>query len=420
MKTNLQTYTNYKPSNVEWLGDIPQHWEVKKLGFIGQFSASGIDKYIKPSESKVKIINFTDVYGNLNKIIDSSYDFMEVTTPETNRIKHLVKKGDLIFLPSSETYEDLGMSALVDTNLENTSFSYHVIRLVLNEDIEHSFRKYITNNTFVQNQFSRAGKGSTRKIIGRGVFKNVQVIIPPFSEQTAIAKFLDDKTAKIDQAITIKKNQIELLKERKHSLINKAVTKGINHNAKLKDSDVEWIGQIPEHWQVKRLKYVFQILKRISGELGHSVLSITQKGIKVKDTESGAGQLSMDYSKYQFVYKGDFAMNHMDLLTGYVDISKYDGVISPDYRVFDLIEPNSNKEYMLLLLQLCYSNKVFYAHGQGVSMLGRWRFPAENFNIFPFPVPPKSEQIEIADFIAKTNKKIAKAISLKEKEIEVI
>lgn len=418
MKTNLKTYTNYKPSGVEWLGDIPQHWEVKKLGFLGQFSASGIDKYIKPNESKVKIINFTDVYGNLNKTIDSSYDFMEVTTPETNRIKHLVKKGDLIFLPSSETYEDLGMSALVDTNLENTSFSYHVIRLVLNEDIEHSFRKYITNNTFVQNQFSKAGKGSTRKIIGRGVFKNIQVIVPPFSEQTAIAKFLDDKTAKIDQAITIKKNQIELLKERKHSLINKAVTKGINSNVKLKASDVEWIGDIPEHWQVKRLKYVFQILKRISGELGHSVLSITQKGIKVKDTESGTGQLSMDYSKYQFVYKGDFAMNHMDLLTGYVDISKYDGVISPDYRVFDLIESNSSKEYMLLLLQLCYSNKVFYAHGQGVSMLGRWRFPSENFNIFPFPVPPKSEQIEIADFIAKTNKKIAKAISLKEKEID--
>ena len=118
-----------------------------------------------------------------------------------------------------------------------------------------------------------------------------------------------------------------------------------------KDSGVDWLGEVPEHWEVKRLKYVFKILKRIAGELGHDVLSITQTGIKVKDTESGEGQLSMDYSKYQLVSRGDFAMNHMDLLTGYVDISKYDGVISPDYRVFELSDLNSFKNYMLLLLQ---------------------------------------------------------------------
>src|SRR5690606_38616440 len=103
---------------------------------------------------------------------------------------------------------------------------------------------------------------------------------------------------------------------------------------KYKKSSISWVGEIPEHWQVKRLKHIFKIQKRIAGELGHNVLSITQNGIKIKDIDSGKGQLAMDYSKYQRIYAGEFGMNHMDLLTGYVDISKYNGVISPDYRVF--------------------------------------------------------------------------------------
>ena len=89
---------------------------------------------------------------------------------------------------------------------------------------------------------------------------------------------------------------------------------------KYKKCDGDWLTEIPEDWDIVRGKYLFEIQKRIAGELGHQVLSITQKGIKVKDTESGEGQLSMDYSKYQVVEPGDFAMNHMDLLTGYVDI----------------------------------------------------------------------------------------------------
>jgi type I restriction enzyme, S subunit len=96
-----------------------------------------------------------------------------------------------------------------------------------------------------------------------------------------------------------------------------------------KDSAVEWLGNIPEHWGTKRIKRLFEIRKRIAGTDGFDVLSITQNGIKIKDTESNEGQMSMDYAKYQFVYPGDFAMNHMDLLTGYVDGSSVLGVTSP-------------------------------------------------------------------------------------------
>src|ERR1700694_1416283 len=89
-----------------------------------------------------------------------------------------------------------------------------------------------------------------------------------------------------------------------------------------------WLGSIPERWSSARGKTVFEIRKRIAGQLGHNVLSVTQKGLKVRDTDSNDGQLSMDYSKYQLVEPGDFVMNHMDLLTGYVDVSKFHGVTS--------------------------------------------------------------------------------------------
>jgi type I restriction enzyme, S subunit len=196
--------------------------------------------------------------------------------------------------------------------------------------------------------------------------------------------------------------------------------KNIKPYPSYKPSGIAWLGDIPLHWKQKRLKYVFKIEKRIAGELGHDVLSITQNGIKVKDIKSGEGQLSMDYSKYQLVYKGDFAMNHMDLLTGYVDISNYDGVISPDYRAFTMLDSIYFNKYLLRLLQLGYRQKIFYALGQGVSLFGRWRLSAESFNNFVFPIPSIEEQTAIAHFLDYKLHKIDRFIRKKKKLIGLL
>ncbi len=187
-----------------------------------------------------------------------------------------------------------------------------------------------------------------------------------------------------------------------------------------KDSAQTWLGDIPEHWDTRRIKFLFKIKKRIAGTTDWDVLSITQSGIKVKDITSGEGQLAMDYSKYQLVEKNDFAMNHMDLLTGYVDISKYDGVTSPDYRVFTLTDDTQVKEYYLHLFQTGYKNKIFFAFGQGSSQLGRWRLPADEFNNFVVPVPPPKEQKAIAEFIDKKTSQIDAHIVKQEKLIELL
>lgn len=184
-----------------------------------------------------------------------------------------------------------------------------------------------------------------------------------------------------------------------------------------KECDGDWIIKIPVDWDILRGKFLFEIKKRIAGEIGYDVLSITQKGIKVKDIESGDGQLSMDYSKYQIVEPGDFAMNHMDLLTGYVDISRFTGVTSPDYRVFSAKEIASCSRFYLYVFQMGYTNKIFFKYGQGASHLGRWRLPTEEFNNFWFPCPPKEDRARIADFL---DYEIGRVDDLVEKQQQLI
>ncbi|WP_455426758.1 restriction endonuclease subunit S [Dryocola sp. LX212] len=188
-----------------------------------------------------------------------------------------------------------------------------------------------------------------------------------------------------------------------------------------KDSWVESLDNIPKMWSIKKLKYIFEIKKKIAGKIGYDVLSVTQKGIKIKDIESGEGQLSMDYSKYQRVYPGEFAMNHMDLLTGYVDISNYDGVTSPDYRVFAVRNKHSfYSRYYLYLLQDGYKQRRFFHLGQGSAHLGRWRLPTEAFNEIVYPCPSLKEQIKIASFLDHETAKIDNLIEKQQQLIELL
>lgn len=187
-----------------------------------------------------------------------------------------------------------------------------------------------------------------------------------------------------------------------------------------KQSGAAWLGIIPEHWSAVRIKTIFEIRKRIAGELGHNVLSVTQRGLKVRDIDSNDGQLSMDYSKYQLVEPDDFVMNHMDLLTGYVDVSKFHGVTSPDYRVFTARKKEVSLNFFLYLFQNGYQQKIFYAFGQGASGLGRWRMPTDSFNDFILPVPPISEQNAIVRFLDRETNKIDALVEQQELLIQLL
>lgn len=186
----------------------------------------------------------------------------------------------------------------------------------------------------------------------------------------------------------------------------------------MKDSGVAWLGDIDSRFDIKAIGNLFTIKKDIIGREPDQVLSITQRGIKIKDTTSNEGQNAASYAHYQIVNVGDFAMNHMDLLTGWVDISQYEGVTSPDYRVFTLTDNTQIPEYFLRVFQMYYSNRVFYAFGQGAANLGRWRLPRENFVKISIPCPPAELQRKIVDEIASKVSKVDALVANQQAQIE--
>lgn len=391
MTRRYQAYSEYKDSGVDWLGEIPSHWEVTKTAwhFTAEKGKNGqllTNEYIGQNEGDYPVYSGQTGNNGVMGCIDS-YEF---DTGKEGVLFSTTVGAKAMTLNHLKGKFSLSQNCLIIQNKSpnfNTRFCFYHFqplfsfeRGLIPEHMQASFR--------MEDLYQ------------------YKVASPSFSEQQKIANFLDHETAKIDTLITKQEKLIELLKEKRQAVISHAVTKGLNPQAPMKDSGVEWLGEVPEHWDLKRFKHLFKIRKRIAGQTGYDILSITQKGIKVKDITSGEGQLSMDYSKYQLVYQGDYAMNHMDLLTGFVDISSHNGVTSPDYRVFTLEHKLSEPSYYLRLLQMGYLDKLFYPLGQGAAHIGRWRLPTEAFNEFIAPCPPSEEQKEISDYIDKNHRKI--------------
>ncbi|MCR8710025.1 restriction endonuclease subunit S [Aliarcobacter butzleri] len=390
MKYRIREQNELKPSGVEWLGDIPNSWYKSKMSY---YYKAGMGQTILKEDLKDN--GQIPVYSATAE--DKFFGFIDDASI-------LLFKDDLVIPARGNSIGYVKLVKEISTTTQTTIYCKKISKSIYSK-FTFYYMKGLKEKLFYFVQTA------IPQITVNEVLSN-SVLIPSLLEQQKIADFLDEKNKIFDEAISKKEQLISKLELAKQSLISEVVTgklKIVEQNSKLqtikreknelKSSAVEWLGDIPKDWKVKKSKYLFEIRKRIAGTLGFDVLSITQKGIKIKDIETGGGQLSMDYSKYQIVNIGDFAMNHMDLLTGFVDIAKVQGVTSPDYRVFSLIDKNSDSNFYLYLFQMGYKNQIFFAFGQGSSQLGRWRFPTEEFNKFYFPYPSLEEQQKISKYL---------------------
>ena len=199
----MKRYDSYKDSGVEWIGEIPSEWECIRLGMLGTFSSSGIDKKSNEDETPVRMVNYTDLIKGRKyyPIQNGQKKYMRVTTPQSKFKEHKLEKGDMVFIPSSETHEDLGYSSLIDFEEDDFVYSYHIFRYKTKKPIYHYYKKYLINHHSVLNQFSSECKGTTRKIIGRDVFNNVRVVLPTLSEQQQIVTIFTTQTSLIASLI---------------------------------------------------------------------------------------------------------------------------------------------------------------------------------------------------------------------------
>ena len=326
-----------KDSGVEWIGKIPKDWEIvpltKQLDSIVDYRGKTPEK-TEEGTFLVTAKNIKDgkICYELSKEYVREADYEEIMHRGIPQI------GDILFT----TEAPLGQVANVDRT--DIALAQRIIKFRALSTVNNYYLKYWMLNEGFQQFLHSLSTGSTATGIKSSKLFLLPLVRPNIEQQNKIVEYLDAKCSKIDEIVEKQKVIIEKLEEYKLSIITEAVTSGINPDVEMKDSGSVWFGNIPINWEMKRLKYVFHIQKDIAGEEGHTVLSITQRGIIPKDFSNNEGQFANSYANYQLVHKGDFAMNHMDLLTGWVDISKYEGVTSPDYRVFVLNDKNGMED----------------------------------------------------------------------------
>ena len=264
MTSDMKPYRAYKDSGVEWLGEIPAHWEMKRLKSFATVQLSNVDKKSAEGQDAVRLSNYVDVY--YNERIDDGIDFMPATATTEQIRRFSLRTGDVLITKDSETWTDIAVPAVVSEDLPGVLCGYHLAHIRPDGHCDGTFLSRVFSAVGPRDQYHIAANGITRfgltgDSIRAGVFP-----LPSLPEQRAIAAFLDRETAKIDALAAKKERLIELLQEKRTALIRHAVTKGLDPDVPLKDSGVEWLGKIPAHWEVKRVNQISEILR---GKFAH-------------------------------------------------------------------------------------------------------------------------------------------------------
>ena len=397
-------YQKYKEINLPWLKIIPANWDIKRnKQFLHERK-----KIVGNKSSEYTLLSLTlrgivvrDLSENKGKI-PASFDNYKIVEP-----------GDIAFclFDIDETPRTVGLSKYKGM-LTGAYNIFHIEGI----NARYLYYYYLTLDNI---KGLRPLYTGLRKTINVNTFLSQQMPVPPRSEQDQIVRFLDWKVSEINKLIGIRKKEIQELEELFLKVTDIYVTHGIRRSAQYQITGIDWAPEIPENWSLSKIRHHFEIKKRIAGSDGYDVFSVTQKGLKVRNIHLYEGQLAADYSGYQFVQAGEFAMNHMDLLTGGIGIADHLGVTSPDYRVFRLFDvEHCYAPYFLYVFQLCYRRHAFYRFGHGAANVGRWRLPADAFLNFEIPLPPYGEQVEIVQQIDNVQKKIDFEVEDLRKQIE--
>lgn len=253
----MKKYDSYKDSGVEWIGEIPTKWERTRLRFTGRLyggltGKSGDDFNQDDNPNNKPYIPYTNIFNN-TYISKNHFHYVVLGKDEK---QNRVKKFDLFFLMSSETYQDLGKPCILIEDVDELYLNSFCKGFRIDKDyLNPLFLNYQLLGQVHKELISIEGRGFTRINLRQDRLSCTPLFIPPISEQQQIVQFLDNKTSLIDSLIEKTQRKIELLKEKRTSLINHIVTKGLNSKEEMKDSGVEWIGEIPNHWMTSKLGF---------------------------------------------------------------------------------------------------------------------------------------------------------------------
>lgn len=397
----MPQHEGYKESGEGWIGEIPKHWSIRKLKHLF---------YEKKHTSNIALNCGAISFG---EVITKDDDKIPLSTKASYQE---VLSGEILINPLNLNYDLKSLRIALSKIDVVVSAGYIVIKE--KSDLNKEYFKYLLHRYDVANM-KLLGSG-VRQTINFNHIANSLLILPPDDEQSAIADFLDKKTAQIDEAIAIKEKQIALLKERKQVVIQKAVTQGLNPNSRMKDSGVEWIGEIPEHWEIIKLKHLFRENTVRSSTGTETLFSLRMEiGLVPHNDVSDKYIPSDNLIDYKIVQVGQLVMNRMRAAIGIFGLADNYGLVSPDYAVFDVIG-DVNSEYYLTLFKLPLMGTQFRleSKGMGTGSSGFMRLYTENFGNIKVPNPPLKEQEELMQFISETEQSCAAGVQHLQTQIE--
>ena len=408
----MRRYESYKDSCVEWLGEIPSHWECLPIRSIFKFRNEKNDPIKTDNILSLSIANGVTEYSDENRGGNKRKD-------DLSSYK-LAYPNDIVLNSMNVIVGAVGVSKYFGA----ISPVYYALSLY-NQRANLSYYENIFKNENFQRGLLRFGKGilikfgengkmnTIRMKISQDDLKKLYFPIPPLDEQQKIAQFLDDKTAKIDQAVDLAEKQIALLKEHKQILIQNAVTRGLNPDVPLKDSGVEWIGQVPEHWEVKKLKFVLTLSNKKEESKNSNKRYIGMENIesftgKINDIPLIAEGIANSF------YKDEILFGKLRPYLAKSYLADFDGICSTEFLVYRSTKVLNNRFALNIFLSYGFIDAV-NASTYGSKMP---RANAEFISNMFLAIPPLSEQKQIIDYLDKQTAKIDQAIALKTAHIE--
>ncbi len=398
----MERYDSYKDSGVKWLGEIPSHWEMRKMKFT-------FEERSEKGYPSLPLLAATQNHGVIRK---DNYENRTVEATKSLETLKLVEEGD--FVISLRSFQG-GIEFCYDRGI--ISPAYTILRPT---HIEGCYFKHLGKSPiFIQLLKSMVTGIREGQNIDYDKLRDNMLPIPNKKEQEDIAKYLDAATSKIDEAIVQQQKMIDLLSERKQIIINNAVTKGLDPSVPFKDSGIDWIGKIPAHWEVVRLKYLLSESKERSLSGNEEPLSMSQiYGLIPTKEMNIIPNMASSFVGAKIVRKGDLVFNKLKAHLGVFNVSRYNGLVSPDYAVY-----SSTGRVNLAFLEYIFKTpkcihefiKLITGVGAGLSRL----YTSDLYSIY-CAIPSIEEQTKICKFIEERTSNIRNAIINCQKQISLL
>ncbi|WP_410084104.1 restriction endonuclease subunit S [Barnesiella intestinihominis] len=401
----MTVYPTYRDSGIEWLGQIPTHWDLlrNKIFITEHDNVVGQDAY------KYTLLSLTK-QGVIQRDIESG----KGKFPKEFDNYKIVESGNIIFclFDVDETPRTVGLSS-IDGMITG---AYNVFSIKgINSQFYYYYFLAVDEAKALRPLYS-----GLRKVVKTERFAGLRIPVPPEEEQRQIVAYLDYKSNKINERICQRERELQTLSELKQAEIAAVVTRGLDPNVPMKESGIEWIGQIPAHWEVTQLrKYL-----RLFSDKGHpdmDLLSVTrEQGVIVRDItskEENHNFIPDDLSSYKLIQKGQFAINKMKAWQGSYGVSKYKGIVSPAYYTCEL--NNIDTEYFDVAIRSQAYIGFFTKYSKGIRS-GQWDLSPDALKSIPFVEPPIVEQRAIVSYITDISEKIDSYITKLKEEINYL